>query len=93
MGGDLQIGFPKASSWVPYLVFGGGAIRSTPADAALVAVTSPMARLGAGVNRIGGPLVWFAELSAVGSKFEGFGFDRLQLDLQVRVGLAFGVPF
>jgi len=93
LAGDLQIGFPAYSAWVPYVVLGGGLVRTEPADATQSDVTSPMGRLGLGVNRIGGFFIWFAEATVAGYQFEGLGFKRLQVDPQVSIGLALGIPF
>lgn len=93
LAGDLQVGFPEASAWVPYLFLGGGIVRTEPADGTLDDVSSPMARLGIGVNRVGGLFIWFAEAVVTGSRFDGFGFERLQADVQGHIGLALGIPF
>lgn len=85
---DLQFGWPATSALVPYVYVGGAVITTDFDDDALATVTGAGGRVGVGLNRVGGLGAWFLELGTVLHKFSGHGFDRLQLDLEARVGFA-----
>lgn len=93
IGGDLQVGWPGDTPTVPYLLLGGGVVRSDPKDAAQEATSNIAARIGVGVNRLMGYGVFFVEALGMVHQFSGLGFDRLQIDLTVQAGWAVAVPF
>lgn len=93
LGGDLQIGWPGTSSFVPYVLVGVGVVRSDPADGSQATVSDLAGRLGIGVNRLVGFGAAFLEVTGTGYQFSGLGVDRFQIDLAARVGLAVAVPF
>jgi hypothetical protein len=86
--GDLQVGWPATSSLVPYVYLGGAVVTTDLDDDALTNVTGGGGRLGVGLNRVGGLGAWFFEFGTIIHKFSGNGFDRVQLDLEARVGFA-----
>jgi len=92
-GGDVQVGWPGDSPTVPYLLFGGGVVRSAPKDASQRPVGDIAGRVGVGVNRLMGFGVMFVEAVGMVYQFSGLGFDRLQVDLTVQAGWAVAVPF
>lgn len=93
LGLDFEAGWPGTSNVVPYVLFGGGAAHTRPAETGAAGATQPAAHVGAGFNVIGGPLVFYAEASGWAYKFAGYGYSRLQVDLFVQVGTAIAIPF
>lgn len=93
VGGDLQIGWPADSPLVPYVLFGGGVVRSAPEDASQQGSSDIAGRIGVGINRLGSFGVFFIEAVGMAYKFSGLGFDRLQIDLTVQAGWAVALPF
>lgn len=91
LGIDLQTGWPGTSGFVPYVFVGGGAVRTVPDDPGQLATTTAGGRLGAGFNWLSGPLALFAEADAWVYRFNGMGFEQIQVDVLMRAGLA--VPF
>jgi len=92
-GGDVQVGWPGDSPTVPYVLFGGGVVRSAPNDTSQRPVSDIAGRVGVGVNRLMGFGVFFVEASGMVYQFSGLGFERLQVDLTVQAGWAIAVPF
>lgn len=91
IGAELQTGWPGSGVLVPYVFLGGGLVRTIPDDPAQSVTSNVAGRLGAGVNWLGSPLVLFVEADTWTYRFTGLGFQRIQIDVLARVGLA--VPF
>ena len=88
MAGDVQIGWPATSVFVPYVFFGAGAVLTNFDDPSQDTSTRLSGRFGLGLNRVGGFGAWFAEIDGLLYKFEGFGLRRMQFDIEVRLGFA-----
>jgi len=88
---DVQIGWPTTSALVPYVFFGGGALTTQFDDPGVSPATNAMGRFGIGLNRVGGLGAWFLEFGTMLYQFNGLGFERLQFDLQARLGFALAV--
>ena len=97
--GDLLLGWPTATGWVPYGYLGAGAVITTPKDSALVAgdgkSTDFVARGGFGINRITSFGVWFFEtdlwlwrLNSLDVEFYG-----LKAEWSFRLGVGFVIPY
>lgn len=88
IGGDLQIGWPATSAWVPYIFFGAGAVTTDFDDAAQATSTRLAGRFGIGINRVSSLGAWFLEVDGLLYKFEGFGLGRTQFDIETKLGFA-----
>jgi hypothetical protein len=93
--GDLQVGWPTATGWAPYVYFGAGAVATDPDDASLESFTDFVSRGGIGVNyltKVGVLFLemdgWLWRLNSLDVSFEGVKFE-----FSVRMGYAFVIPF
>jgi len=88
IGGDLQIGWPSTSAWVPYVYFGAGVV-ATDFDEATQGTSARFAgRFGLGINRVSRVGAWFLEVDGLLYKYEGFGLGRTQFDIETKLGFA-----
>jgi len=88
VGGDLQIGWPSTSSWVPYVYFGGGVVATDFDDASQGTSTRLAGRFGVGINRVSRVGAWFFEVDGLLHKYVGFGLSRTQFDVETKLGFA-----
>jgi len=89
--GDLQVGWPGTSSFVPYIVLGAGMAGTGFDDPSQDSATFPAARIGSGINYVGGLGAFFLEGLLTMYRWNATGFDRTQFDLTIHVGFALAV--
>jgi hypothetical protein len=87
-GGDLLVGWPATSVFVPYIFFGGGAVLTDFDDPSQDTSTRFSGRFGVGLNRVSGFGAWFLEIDGLLYQFEGLGLRRTQFDVEAKLGLA-----
>lgn len=97
--GDLLLGWPTATGWVPYGYVGAGAVTTTPKDSTLLAgdgkSTDFVARAGAGINRITSlgvvffeTDIWLWPLNSIHVDFHG-----LKMEWSFRLGMALVIRY
>ena len=92
---DVQLGWPTASGFVPYLYVGGGVVNTRPQDDALDSFADFTARFGAGFNLITRFGVWFLEGELAGWRLNSIDveFYGLKLEASLRLGWALVIPY
>jgi len=92
---DVQLGWPTASGFVPYLYAGGGVVYTKPQDDALDSFTDFTARFGAGFNMITKFGVRFLEGDMAGWRLNSIDveFYGLKIEISARLGWAFVIPY
>jgi hypothetical protein len=95
-GGDVQLRYPTASGFAPYLLLGAGAVTIDNADdAAFQSFTKFAGKGGLGVeyafaqNNVG----LFAQATSYLYDYDRTGFDKTQVDLLYTAGLSYRLPF
>lgn len=93
-GGDVQLRYPSASGFAPYVLLGAGAVTIDPSDATgLDNFTKFAGKGGLGVeyslrNHVG----LFAQGATYTYKYDRDGFDKRQWDLLLTAGLSYRLP-
>ena len=85
---DLQIGWPGTSALVPYIYFGGGAVLTDFKDPAWDLSTRFGGRFGVGMNRVSSLGAWFLEVGGLLYGYKAIGLERIQFDVEARLGYA-----
>jgi hypothetical protein len=85
---DLQIGWPGTSALVPYVYVGAGAVMTDVSDPAYDVSARFGGHAGLGVNRVGGLGAWFLEVGGLVYDFKAIGLQRMQFDVEARLGFA-----
>jgi hypothetical protein len=95
VGGDLLLGRALEIGLAPYLFGGLGAVRVDPSDRSLASFTRLASRAGAGINYVieNSRLTPYVESGFWFYRFNRFGFDRIQTDITVALGLALTLPY
>jgi hypothetical protein len=95
-GGDVQLRYPTASGFAPYLLLGAGAVTiDNPDDDAFESFTKLAGKGGLGVeyvfpqNNFG----LFAQATSYLYDYDRGGFDKTQADLLWTAGLSYRLPY
>jgi hypothetical protein len=95
-GGDVQLRYPSASGFAPYLLLGAGAVSIDNADDdTFESFTKFAGKGGIGVeyvfaqNNVG----LFAQATSYIYDYDRTGFDKTQADLLWTAGLSYRLPF
>jgi len=86
--GDIQIGFPGTTSFVPYLILGAGVVRSDFRDPTVAATSYPAMRFGGGFNYVSSIGAFFLEVLLTGHRHTGVPFSSTQMDVAIQIGFA-----
>jgi hypothetical protein len=98
--GGIQVQYPTANGWTPYLFVGGGAVTLDPVGDGFLAKTKPAGTGALGVNytfpgtNFGVTAEgkgWLYDLSELNGNLAGF--DRTQLEVTWSAGLTYRIPF
>jgi opacity protein-like surface antigen len=94
-GGDVQLRYPTASGFAPYLLVGAGAVTiDNPDNAAFEKFTKFAGKGGVGLEYAipRSDLGLYAQASSYVYKFDRNGFDKTQYDLLWTGGLSYRLP-
>lgn len=95
-GGDVQLRYPTASGFAPYLLLGAGAVTVDNADATgFDSFTKFAGKGGLGVEYAlpRSNLGLFAQAASYIYQFDRNGFDKTQADLLWTAGLSYRLPY
>jgi hypothetical protein len=93
-GGDVQLRYPTASGFAPYLLLGGGAVTiDAKDDGAFESFTKLAGKGGLGVEyQLRNNVALFAQGATYVYGYDRGGFDKTQLDLLWTAGLSYRLP-
>ena len=92
----MQLRYPTASGFAPYLLLGAGAVTIDNADnAAFDSFTKFAGKGGLGVEYVlpRSNVGFFAQATSYIYKFDRNGFDKTQADLLWTAGLSYRLPY
>ena len=95
-GGDVQLRYPTASGFAPYLLLGAGAVTIDNVDnATFDSFTKLAGKGGLGVEYVppGSNLGFFAQAASHIYHFDRNGFDKTQADVLWTAGLSYRLPY
>jgi hypothetical protein len=95
-GGDVQLRYPTASGFAPYLLLGAGAVTiDNPDDDTFDSFTKFAGKGGLGVEYVFAQnnLGLFAQATSYLYDYDRTGFDKTQADLLWTAGLSYRLPF
>jgi len=91
-GAHLELRFPQSTGWTPYVMLGAGAVTVSQASGVVSpSFTRPAGAFGVGLgyDLRSIPIEVFAEGETLVYKWDGFGFDRMQVDVTLSVGFSY----
>jgi opacity protein-like surface antigen len=95
-GGDVQLRYPTASGFAPYLLLGAGAVTiDNPDNAAFDRFTKFAGKGGLGLEYLlpRSNLGLFAQASSYVYDFDQNGFDKTQVDVLWTAGLSYRISY
>ena len=95
-GGDVQLRYPTASGFTPYLLLGAGAVTIDDTDDdAFESFTKVAGKGGLGVEYVFAQsnVGLFAQATSYIYDYDRTGFDKTQADLLYTAGLSYRLPF
>jgi hypothetical protein len=95
-GGDVQLRYPTASGFAPYLLLGAGAVTIDNADDdTFESFTKFAGKGGLGVEYVFAQsnVGLFAQATSYLYDYDRTGFDKTQVDLLYTAGLSYRLPF
>ena len=94
-GGDVQLRYPTAGGFAPYILAGAGAVTlDGPDDATFSSFTKFAGKGGVGVEYLPArsPVGFFAQGTSYIYNYDRGGFDKTQVDVLWTAGLTYRLP-